>query len=113
MVLSDKNKNSRALSSGNQVQRKKEVTAYVSSSRLLEALEHVGIKELYPPQVLALEAGLLKGWDSFVVAAPTASGKTLIAELAALQVFFETGGKILYLVPLRALAREKYVLQSC
>jgi helicase len=98
---------------GERVERKKDVSTYVSPSRLLEALEHIGIKELYPPQVLALEAGLLKGWDSFVVAAPTASGKTLIAELAALQVFFETGGKILYLVPLRALAREKYVLQSC
>lgn len=43
-----------------------------------------------------------------MVAAPTASGKTLIAEMASLKVFFETGGKVIYLVPLRALAREKY-----
>jgi helicase len=90
------------------VQSKREVTAYISSPRLLAALARIGIKELYPPQILALEAGLLESRESFVVAAPTASGKTLIAELAALQVFFETGGKVLYLVPLRALAREKY-----
>lgn len=75
---------------------------------MIEALSSTGIKELYPPQILALKAGLLKKQDSFVVAAPTASGKTLIAEMAALKVFFETGGKVIYLVPLRALAREKY-----
>ena len=67
-----------------------------------------GLKELYPPQVLAVNAGLLKTDDSFVIAAPTASGKTLIAEMAALKVFLEKGGKIIYTVPLRALAREKY-----
>ncbi|MEW6417062.1 MAG: DEAD/DEAH box helicase [Nitrospirota bacterium] len=81
---------------------------YGGSPHLIEALSSTGIKELYPPQILALEAGLLKKQDSFVVAAPTASGKTLIAEMAALKVFFETGGKVIYLVPLRALAREKY-----
>jgi len=82
--------------------------AYGGSLSLTKALSSVGIKELYPPQTLALEAGLLKRRDSFVVAAPTASGKTLIAEMASLKVFFETGGKVIYLVPLRALAREKY-----
>lgn len=87
---------------------KKDLTAYISSPPLLEVLDRLGIRELYPPQVLALEAGLLETAESFVVAAPTAAGKTLIAELAALQVFFEARGKTLYLVPLRALAREKY-----
>ncbi|MEW6214784.1 MAG: DEAD/DEAH box helicase [Nitrospirota bacterium] len=85
-----------------------DLSAYGGSVRLMEILVSVGLKELYPPQALAIEAGLLKGWDSFVVAAPTASDKTLIAEMAALKVFFETGGKVVYLVPLRALAREKY-----
>lgn len=86
----------------------RDLDAYGGSPRLIEALASAGIKELYPPQLMALKAGLLKKRDSFVVAAPTASGKTLIAEMAALKVFFETGGKVLYLVPLRALAREKY-----
>lgn len=81
---------------------------YGGSPHLIKALSSTGVKELYPPQILALKAGLLKKQDSFVVAAPTASGKTLIAEMAALKVFLETGGKVVYLVPLRALAREKY-----
>ncbi len=59
------------------------------------------------PQVSAVEAGLLAGMESFVVAAPAASGKTLVAELAALATFIESGGMTLYLVPLQALAREK------
>jgi helicase len=86
----------------------KDLGDYGGSPHLIEALSSTGIKELYPPQILALKEGLLEKWDSFVVAAPTASGKTLIAEMAALKVFFETGGKVIYLVPLRALAREKY-----
>jgi helicase len=41
------------------------------------------------------------------MAVPTASGKTLIAYLAALKFALE-GGKVMYIVPLRALASEKY-----
>lgn len=86
----------------------KDISAYGGSERLIEALASTGLHELYPPQALAIKAGLLRGRDSFVVAAPTASGKTLVAEMAALKLFFEGRGKTLYLVPLRALAREKY-----
>ena len=64
-----------------------------------------GIKELYPPQAEAVEAGLTDG-HSLVAAVPTASGKTLIAELAMLSAI-ERGGTALYIVPLRALASEK------
>ena len=85
-----------------------EITTYGGSLASVKVLVSTGIKELYPPQVSALKAGLLKKRDSFVVAAPTASGKTLIAEMAALKAFLDKGGKTIYLVPLRALAREKY-----
>jgi helicase len=81
---------------------------YGGSKQLIETLSSTGLKELYPPQALAIKAGLLKGRDSFVVSAPTASGKTLIAEMAMLKSFFERGEKVIYLIPLRALAREKY-----
>jgi len=64
-----------------------------------------GIEELYPPQAEAVEAGLTEG-ESLVASVPTASGKTLIAELAMLSAI-ERGGKALYIVPLRALASEK------
>ena len=70
-----------------------------------EALESEGVAELYPPQEAAVEAGVLDG-ESLVAAVPTASGKTLIAELAMLSAI-ERGGKALYIVPLRALASEK------
>ncbi|WP_423996037.1 ATP-dependent DNA helicase [Halorubrum trapanicum] len=70
-----------------------------------EALEAEGVAELYPPQEAAVEAGVVDG-ESLVAAVPTASGKTLIAELAMLSSI-ERGGKALYIVPLRALASEK------
>ncbi len=69
------------------------------------ALEAEGVAELYPPQAAAVEAGVLDG-ESLVAAVPTASGKTLIAELAMLSAI-ERGGTALYIVPLRALASEK------
>jgi len=62
--------------------------------------------ELYPPQAEALDRGLLNG-ASMVVATPTASGKTLLAEFAMLNSI-ANGGKCLYIVPLKALASEKF-----
>ena len=65
-----------------------------------------GINELYPPQTEAVEKGLLEG-KNLLAAIPTASGKTLLAELAMLKSI-QKGGKALYIVPLRALASEKF-----
>jgi len=66
-----------------------------------------GISELYPPQADAVRAGVLDE-RNLVLASPTASGKTLVAEMCALKHVLEGGGKVLYLSPLRALASEKY-----
>ena len=66
-----------------------------------------GIVELYPPQEEAIKLGVLKG-KNLVLASPTASGKTLIAELCALKHLLEENGKTIYLTPLRALANEKF-----
>ncbi|MES0325602.1 MAG: DEAD/DEAH box helicase [Candidatus Bathyarchaeia archaeon] len=66
-----------------------------------------GIEELYPPQVDAIATGVLDG-KNLVLASPTASGKTLIAELCALKHVLENDGKVLYLTPLRALTWEKF-----
>jgi helicase len=62
---------------------------------------------LYPPQEDAVNAGALDG-KNIILASPTASGKTLIAELVILKTILEKGGKALYLTPLRALASEKF-----
>jgi helicase len=72
-----------------------------------ELLVERGFNELYPPQEEAVRSGVLEG-KSLVIASPTASGKTLVAELCAVKHIMERGGKVLYLTPLRALAWEKY-----
>ena len=66
-----------------------------------------GVSVLYPPQEDAVKAGALEG-KNLVLASPTASGKTLVAEFCAMKHIFERDGKVLYLTPLRALASEKY-----
>ncbi len=76
------------------------------SDQVVKWLEARGIKKLYPPQAEALKTGVLKG-ENLVMATPTASGKTLIAVLAALRQA-ENGYKTLYLTPLKAIASEKY-----
>ena len=72
-----------------------------------DVLEGLGILELFPPQEDTIRAGVLEG-QNIVLASPTASGKTLIAELCALKHVLENHGKVIYLSPLRALASEKF-----
>ncbi|MFH0876459.1 MAG: DEAD/DEAH box helicase [archaeon] len=65
------------------------------------------ITELRPAQKKAITAGLLER-KNLLICTPTASGKTLIAEIAALQGIYNRIGKAVYIVPLVALASEKY-----
>ncbi len=76
------------------------------SSYVVDILKERGITKLFPPQAEAVRRGLFTR-KNMVVAIPTASGKTLIAELAMIRDILE-GGKCLYTVPLRALASEKF-----
>jgi len=62
-----------------------------------------GVEELYPTQEAAVDAGVCEG-ERVVAAIPTASGKTFVAQLAMLT----SDGPALYVVPLRALATEKF-----
>lgn len=73
---------------------------------LYEILENE-ITKLRPAQEKSIKKGLLEG-KSLLVCTPTASGKTLIAELAMLKSIIEVKGKAVYIVPLKALASEKY-----
>ncbi|TMH95428.1 DEAD/DEAH box helicase [Candidatus Bathyarchaeota archaeon] len=75
--------------------------------QVIELLSKEGLDELYPPQQHAIEAGVLDG-KNLVLASPTASGKTLVAEFCILQHILEHRGKAIYLAPLRALASEKF-----
>ena len=76
---------------------------------------HPGIQEkieerfdtLLPVQSLAVENGVTEGEDQLVVSA-TATGKTLVGEMAGLDRVLNGKGKMLFLVPLVALANQKY-----
>jgi helicase len=68
-------------------------------------LESWGISALYPPQAQAL--GPVLAGESVLLACPTASGKSLVAYLALVRAAL-AGSTGLYLVPLRALAQEKF-----
>ena len=62
---------------------------------------------LLPVQSLAVHGGALDGEDQLVVSA-TATGKTLIGEMAGIDRLLRGEGKTLFLVPLVALANQKY-----
>ncbi len=81
------------------------VTELDIDKRIIQILQNQGIEELYPPQEEAIEYAL-QGMN-LVMAVPTASGKSLVAYLACLRWALQ-GAKVLYIVPLRALASEKY-----
>jgi helicase len=63
--------------------------------------------ELLPVQSLAVRNGALEGRDQLVVSA-TATGKTLVGEMAGLDRILREDGKMLFLVPLVALANQKH-----
>ena len=65
------------------------------------------IDELRPAQEKSIKKGLLER-KNLLVCTPTASGKTLIAELAMVKSILEGKGKAIYIVPLKALANEKF-----
>ncbi|QEE16152.1 DEAD/DEAH box helicase [Promethearchaeum syntrophicum] len=85
-------------------------------TKIINLLKKRKITQFYPPQWEAIKPGL-EG-NNLVVSIPTASGKTLIAEIIALQKFLKASEesknepkkrkKILYLCPLKALANEKH-----
>ena len=81
----------------------------VSEIPVLDDIKNIiadmGIEELYPPQAKGVVPAV-KG-KNLVLAVPTASGKSLVAYIALVH-FALKGEKGLYVVPLRALASEKY-----
>ncbi len=75
--------------------------------KLYSVLKNEGIKELRSSQEKAIHAGLFEK-KNLLISTPTASGKTLIAEMAAVSVILNGEGKAIYIVPLKALATEKF-----
>jgi helicase len=65
------------------------------------------LTRLLPVQSRSVKAGLLEGRNQLVVSA-TATGKSLIGEMAGVKNLMENKGKLLFLVPLVALANQKF-----
>jgi helicase len=65
------------------------------------------IEKFRPAQYKAIDAGIFQD-KNLLICTPTASGKTLVAELAVMNAIFHDKGKCIYVVPLKALASEKY-----
>ncbi|WP_138798354.1 DEAD/DEAH box helicase [Halostella sp. PRR32] len=90
-------------------------TDEVDNVRVDELNLHPGVQglledrfeELLPVQSLAVENGLFDGRDQLVVSA-TATGKTLVGEMTGLNRALNGNGKMLFLVPLVALANQKH-----
>ncbi len=74
---------------------------------IIESLQKRGIGRLTPPQELSINGGLLS-YANIVVSAPTASGKTLIAEIACVNSVLSRRKKAVYIAPMRALVTEKF-----
>ncbi len=75
--------------------------------KIYSLLEKKGFTELRPSQVKSINSGLFEN-KNLLVCTPTASGKTLVAELGFLNAVLHDKGKAIYIVPLKALASEKY-----
>jgi helicase len=73
----------------------------------LKSLTADRFEELLPVQSLSVRNGLLDGRDQLVVSA-TATGKTLVGEMAGIDRALNGEGKLLFLVPLVALANQKH-----
>ena len=78
----------------------------LKDENLQKILLEIGYDSLYPIQEQAISNGLLRG-ENLIITSPTASGKTLIAIMAALKKM-EKKEKVIYMTPLRSLATEKY-----
>ncbi|MGI6009026.1 MAG: DEAD/DEAH box helicase [Methanomethylophilus sp.] len=70
-----------------------------------DLLREQGFDEMYPPQAEAIPKALTG--RNLVAAVPTASGKSLIGFIPALKMIMTRYTRVLYVVPLKALASEK------
>ena len=91
-----------------------ELERYGLPARIIESWRLRQGETLLPVQQRAIRAGLLESGSrqnherrGMIVAAPTSSGKSFCAELAAVKALVERK-KVVLLFPLKSLAEEKY-----
>ncbi|MCL5095012.1 MAG: DEAD/DEAH box helicase, partial [Candidatus Marsarchaeota archaeon] len=74
--------------------------------QIISSLLNQGISKLNPLQEMVFTNGIPS--NNILVSAPTASGKTLIAEIICLNNIIKNQKKAVYIAPMRALVMEKY-----
>jgi helicase len=84
-----------------------ELSEYGIPEQYVEKFKEEKILELYPPQADVVRKKLFQE-RNLVISLPTAGGKTLIVGLAIIHKLLKSKCKIVYIVPLVALANEKY-----
>ncbi len=77
--------------------------------RIVDAWRERQGESLLPVQRLALRRGLLSSAGNMIISAPTSSGKSFCAEMAAIKAL-ASRKKAVLLFPLKSLAEEKYRL---
>ena len=75
---------------------------------LVTLLKEQNIFKLRPSQEKSIKLGLFKNRKNQLVCSPTGSGKTLVAELGMLDEILNRKKRVIYIVPLKALASEKF-----
>lgn len=80
---------------------------YDINHEYVEHLKERNITEFWPPQIEAIENGLLND-DNLLVVSNPGTGKTLTAEIAMVNELIVKNRSSLYLVPYKSLAQEKY-----
>jgi helicase len=75
---------------------------------VIESWRKIQGEELLPLQALAVTKYQLLDGKSLIISAPTSSGKTFCGEMAAVSSLFKRR-KVIFLVPLKAIAEEKYL----
>jgi len=87
--------------------RVEELVNYDIPEEFIQKFKEEKIYNLFPPQEEIVKKKLFKQ-RNLVISLPTAGGKTLIAALAMIDKLTKNKCKIIYTVPLVALANEKY-----
>ena len=84
-----------------------ELLNYGIPEHFIKKFKEEKILELFPPQEEVVRKKLFKD-KNLVISLPTAGGKTFIAALAMINKLLCSKSKVIYTVPLVALANEKY-----
>lgn len=85
----------------------KKLLKYGIPESIIKTWEENQGEKLLPLQSLAVTRfGLLEG-ENLIISAPTSSGKTFCGEMAAISSIYKRK-KVFYLVPLKAIAEEKF-----